>query len=279
MRVLLCNDDGIHASGIASLFDALIDHGGRFGKPFADLIVPVAPLTVQSATGHGITFRQPLITSEIEVNERMSGIAVDGRPADCVKIALAALWPERFGEGSRPDMVISGMNQGANVGINVIYSGTVAAALEAAFLGVPSIAVSLHLGRGKTRYDVAARHARSAIETLLGPDRAGWAAALPPHACLSINIPITESDGPTPPLAICPMNVHGLVDSYARNVNPAGEAYFWSSAGPLEFHATEPGSDVQEIMARHITVTPLKYDLSDHAAIARWRDRLARSGG
>lgn len=274
MNVLLTNDDGIQATGISSLYDALIDHGGAFGGAFADLIVPVAPLTVQSATGHGITFKQPLITREVDVNERMSGTAVDGRPADCVKLAMASLWPERFGKGTRPDLVISGMNQGHNAGINVLYSGTCAAALEAAFLGVPAIAVSLYLGRGRARYDVAARHARRAIEALLGPDRSTWSSVLAPHACLTINIPITESDGPMPPMAICPMNVHGLVDGFARNVNPMGETYFWSSAGPMEFHATEKGSDVQELCAGKITVTPLKYDLTDHGAMEHWRARL-----
>ncbi len=281
MNLLLCNDDGIHAAGIGSLFDALTDHGGRFGRAFANRVVPVAPLTVQSATGHGITFRQPLITTEVDVNERMSGTAVDGRPADCIKLALASLWPARFGTGTRPDLVISGMNQGANVGINVLYSGTVAAALEAAFLGVPAIAVSLHLGRGKTRYDVAAAHARRAIETLLGMSGGKGESkvheVLEPHTCLSINIPITEREGPMPPMAICPMNVHGLVDAFAENTNPLGERYYWAAATPMGFHATEAGSDVQELAAGKITVTPLKYDVTDAARIEYWRKRLARN--
>lgn len=275
MNVLLCNDDGIHAAGIGSLFDALTDHHNTFGRPFADRVVPIAPLTVQSATGHGITFRQPLITTEIDVNERMSGTAVDGRPADCVKLALASLWPKRFGPGTRPDLVISGMNQGANVGINVLYSGTVAAAIEAAFLGVPAIAVSLHLGRGKARYDLAAERARRAIEALLGPARGdAIRAVLEPHTCLSINIPITEREGPMPPIAICPMNVHGLVDAFAENTNPLGERYYWSAATPMGFHATEAGSDVQELAAGKITVTPLRYDMTDAARLAYWRSRL-----
>ncbi|MGD9689832.1 MAG: 5'/3'-nucleotidase SurE [Phycisphaerales bacterium] len=272
MNVLLCNDDGIHATGISSLFDALIDHQGHFGSRLADRILPVAPLTVQSATGHGITFRQPLITREVDVNDRMSGIAVDGRPADCVKLALSALWAERFGKGSRPDLVISGMNEGANSGINVLYSGTVAAALEAAFLGVPAIAVSMNKGRGKPRYDLGARFARAAIDAILGP--APHAAALKPHTCLSINIPLVESDMPMPPISVCPMNVHGTVDAYQKNVNPLGETYYWSAGTPMDFHATEPGSDVQELAEGRITITPLRYDLSDHAMLEAWRARV-----
>lgn len=277
MNILLCNDDGIHANGMAAMFDALINHAGLLGGPLGQVMV-VAPLTVQSATGHGITFRQPLITREVDVNDRMSGIGVDGRPADCVKLALSTLWPARFGRGTRPDLVVSGMNQGANVGINVLYSGTVAAALEAAFLGVPSIAVSLHLGAGKPRYDVAAQHARRAIDRVLAAARAGKQAGTPsgllPGSCLSINVPITEHETPMPGISVAPMNVHGMVDDYIKNTNPLGEVYYWSNGQPMEFHALEPGSDVQALLEGRLTITPLKFDLSDYAALAAWKTRL-----
>ena len=132
MRILLTNDDGIEAPGIRALYDAIQGLGE---------IMVIAPSTAQSATGHGITFDQPLMTQEVVVDDHMPGIAVDGRPADCVKLALRAIWQERYGPGARPDLTISGLNAGANVGINIIYSGTVAAAVESAFLGVPAIAV------------------------------------------------------------------------------------------------------------------------------------------
>ncbi|MCU0689074.1 MAG: 5'/3'-nucleotidase SurE [Phycisphaerales bacterium] len=272
MRILLCNDDGIHAPGITALYDALTGHTpgqGQGQTPLAEVMV-VAPLTVQSATGHGITFREPLMIRHVRVNDRMEGIAVDGRPADCVKLALSELWPARFGPGSRPDLVISGMNIGANVGINVLYSGTVAAALEAAFLGVPSIAVSLHIGRSRPEFDIAAQHARTVIERLIA---LGTGATGP---CVSINIPITEGTGdapapPLPPLRVCPMNTHGMIDAFTRNTNPMGDVYFWSSGTPLEFHATEPGSDVQSLFERCITITPLTHDLTDHTRLAAMR--------
>lgn len=264
MRILLANDDGIHAPGITSLYDAL--------APLGDILV-VAPLTVQSATGHGITFRQPLTVKHLRVNDRMAGFAVDGRPADCVKLAVSQLWPDTYGQGSRPDLVISGMNMGANVGINVLYSGTVAAALEAAFLGLPAIAVSLHHGTTNPRYDVAARHARHFIDRILAhrpPLRAGQ--------CLNLNLPRTEADGPPPPLTVCPMNTHGCIDSYDRRTNPLGETYYWSAGTPMEFHATEPGSDVQSIFAGHATLTPLTFDLTDRAALAVWQADLGTTG-
>lgn len=259
MRILLCNDDGIHAPGIIALHDAL--------KTLGEILV-VAPLTVQSATGHGITFRQPLMTQTVTAAPGMSGIAVDGRPADCVKLGLSSLWPARYGPGSRPDLVVSGMNMGANVGINVLYSGTCAAALEAAFLGVPAIAVSLHHGRSRPDYDTAARHARAGIDQILR------AAALKPHECLNLNIPITESPGPTPPMVVCPMNTHGIVDAFDKRQNPIGETYYWSAGTPMEFHRTEPGTDVEELVKGKMTLTPLRYDLSDEPGIARWRGLL-----
>lgn len=284
MRILLTNDDGIRAPGLAAMYDALTDTSpeapGRFGGPLMDrtegavtrsprsVVQVIAPLMPQSASSHGVTFREPLMVSEETLRPGVNGLAVDGRPADCVKLAISALWPERYGAGTRPDLVVSGMNAGANVGINVIYSGTIAAAIEAAFLGVPSIAVSLHIGKGKPRFDVAAGYARRVIEMLI-------AGGLPaPHECLSVNIPVTEEDGPMPPVRVCPMNTHGLVDQYERRVSPAQNVYYWPSGYGLDFHMTEPGSDVDALLARCITVTPLMYDLTNHAALDRWRQRL-----
>jgi 5'-nucleotidase len=319
MRTLLTNDDGIHAPGIVALFNVLTDTAGEFGGMLGasevalggelarggvsrsprDVVFAIAPLTVQSATSHGVTFHSPLMTKRVRVNERMSGVAVDARPADCVKLAISQLWAEEFGEGARPDLVISGMNAGANCGINVIYSGTVAAALEAAFLGVPSIAVSLHIGRGRTMFDVAAGHARRAIEAVIK-------GGLPrPHECININVPVTEGprdagrggegalapfydndDLPDvwaqagydpramPAIRVCPMNTHGLVDQYERRVSPSGEAYYWATGHGLDFRATEAGSDVELLLKRNITVTPLWYDLTNHAEVERWRGRI-----
>ncbi|MCC6284982.1 MAG: 5'/3'-nucleotidase SurE [Phycisphaerales bacterium] len=305
MRILLTNDDGIRAPGIVALYDALTDAHLGFGGALRDPrtgapaeVFVVAPETVQSATSHGVTFHEPLMTREVTVNDRMKGVAVEGRPADCVKLALSAIWPEIHGPGSAPDLVISGMNAGANCGVNVIYSGTVAAAIEAAFLGVPSIAVSLHLGGGTPLFDAAAGHARRAVERILasGP--------IERHECLNINIPRTESPRPRAPgddlgtrqkpagwdvgrppsegydpraplpVRVCTMNTHGLVDRYERRVSPSGDVYYWSAGDGMAFHGTEPGSDVDLLFSRHITVTPLTYDLTRRGAMQRWVGRL-----
>lgn len=287
MKILLTNDDGLRAPGIQALYEALVDAHGDCDGPIWRNNLPgsprgtveaIAPLTVQSATSHGVTFHEPLMirTELLGWGNRpaMTGIAVDGRPADCVKVAIAALWPERFGAGARPDLVISGMNSGANVGVNVIYSGTVAAAIEAAFLGIPSIAVSLHMGRGVADYRSAAREARRALDLVLAgglPDK---------HACLSINVPRTEAgdqravpDGGYP-IRVCKMNTHGLVDKYEKRTSPGGEVYYWAAGQGLDFHQTEQGSDVELLMQRCTTITPLRYDLTKKSTLAAWRDRI-----
>ncbi|MBX3374595.1 MAG: 5'/3'-nucleotidase SurE [Phycisphaeraceae bacterium] len=260
MRILLTNDDGIDAPGIVALHEALQGLGE---------ILVVAPKTVQSASGHGVTFSTPLLVQQVAVNDEMQGIAVDGRPADCVKLALRSLWGERFGAGSRPNLTISGMNAGANVGINVIYSGTVAAAVESAFLGVPAIAVSLHLGdRNRTCFQRAAQIARSAIDRILRHhiDR---------HSVINVNIPRTEApDAQTPPMRVVEMNVAPGVDGYERRESPSGHVYYWSSGSGMEFAHTAPESDVEALLERYITVTPLTYCLTDHARLRTWQERI-----
>jgi 5'-nucleotidase len=295
MRILLTNDDGIRAPGILAMYEAITDHARKFGGPLdlpaaaqrgitlrspRSTVFTVAPLTVQSATGHGLTFHTPLMVRPTEVElsgeGRMKGLSVDGRPADCVKLAIANLWPDTFGDGSLPDLCISGMNDGANVGINVLYSGTVAAALEAAFLGVPSIAVSMTRGTGKADYAVGAAWCRAGVEAVL---RAG----LPrPHECITINAPATDGtgpdvNGPTPPIRVCAMNTHGLVDKFEKRTSPLGETYYWAAGHGLDFKGTDDGSDVDCLRRGCITVTPLMYDLTRHDTLEAWRARIERA--
>jgi len=268
MKILLTNDDGIHAPGICALHWALTGDGGA-GDALGEVFT-VAPLSVQSATSHGITYHVPLMVEDAEING-VRALAVDGRPADCTKLALTNLWGEEFGVGKRPDLVISGMNAGANCGINVIYSGTVAAAIEAAFLGVPAIAVSLHLDGSAADYEMGARAARRAVDVVLAgglPDR---------HEVLSINIPATEYLEEDTEIVVCPMNTHALVDQYERRETPKGRPYFWSTAHGLDFHSTDAGTDVHALFERKITVTPLSFDLTDHGRLGFWGDRVGRT--
>ena len=204
MRILLTNDDGIHAPGLAALH--------RVIRHLGDVHV-VAPASVQSATSHAITFHRPMATTHEVVaapvkagveEHNFKGIAVDGRPADCVKLAVAELVPQPI------DLVISGMNAGANVGINVIYSGTVAAAREAAFLGIPAIAVSLHLSaESDNDFDTAAAQVKPIIESIV-------ANPLDPHTLLTINLPRTLPGEPPLGVRVVPISTSPLGDPLER---------------------------------------------------------------
>jgi 5'-nucleotidase len=263
MKILLTNDDGITAPGIAALHDALQGLGE---------IVTIAPSTVQSAASHGVTFNAPLLAEEVVVNDRMRGIAVDGRPADCVKVAIREIWHERFGPDTQPDLTISGMNCGANVGINIIYSGTVAAAVESAFLGVPAIAVSLHIGDwSNIHFQRAAQIARATIDRVLATADGG----LEHETVININIPRTESDdAPMPDIRVVGMNAAPGADGYERRVSPQGQVYYWSNGEGMSFTHTAPESDVEALLERYITVTPLTYVLTDHERMRTWDERL-----
>jgi len=249
--ILLTNDDGIRAPGIVALYRELVKLG--------DVHV-VAPETVQSATGHGITLSTPLLTQQVVVENGFTGIAVDGRPADCVKLAVSQLLPRR------PDLVVSGMNAGANVGINVLYSGTVAAAIEAAFLGLPSIAVSLYL-RSEIPLDFArpSRFARQTIEQIV-------AAGLAPGKCVSINVPPLRPGESPAGVRLARQCVRAWADEYERRQDPRGRDYFWNSS-VFRLGQTEEDTDVAALRDRFITVTPLQFDLTDHGTMRDWRDR------
>ena len=248
MRILLTNDDGIQAVGFRSLHAALEGLGE---------LVPIAPLTVQSATSHGITYHDPLFVEDVDVAGRFVGTAVDGRPADCVKLAITTLWEERFGKGERPDLTISGLNSGANIGINVLYSGTVAAAMESAFLGVPSIAVSLLIAdKSATEWSRAAALARIFIDRILD-------LGLESHDVVNLNLPRTETpDLPVPDLRVVPMNTAPLAEHYEHRTSPAGQQYYWEAGTGLNFEHTAAGSDVEAIFEGAATVTPLSFDMT-----------------
>ncbi len=261
MRILLTNDDGIHAPGIVSLHSAISDLGETW---------TAAPLTVQSAAGHGITYTDPLMVEPVQVTPDFQGMAVDGRPADCVKLAIRSLWPEHFGESERPDLTISGMNSGANVGINILYSGTVAAAIESAFLGVPSIAVSLYLrDRTNIYWDRAAAIARVVIDRILAMR------PLTPHEVLNVNLPPIESaNAPIPPIKVVGMNAAPLLEGFERRVSPAGQVYYWAAGEGMQFTSTTKGSDVDVIREGCVTVTPLSYVMTDVDRVQEWKEGL-----
>jgi 5'-nucleotidase len=250
MRILLTNDDGIHAPGLRALRKEL--------RKIGDVIV-VAPAGEQSAVGHSVTLLTPLIIQEVFDEEKtFLGWAVEGRPADCVKLALLELLPEA------PDLVVSGMNAGSNAGINVLYSGTVAAAIEGAFYRQTSIAVSLEYTKPKPLdYARAATYARQVIERIIEhkPE---------PGTLFNVNIPSLEK-GPVKGIRVVPQNVSTYLEEFHRRVDPRGRTYFWTSSN-LECPEPHPDSDVTALADSYITVTPLQFNLTDEALLGRMKD-------
>lgn len=251
MLILLTNDDGIQAPGLIALYRELISLGE---------VHVIAPETVQSATGHGITLTTPLLTQQITVENGFTGTAVDGRPADCVKLAVAKLLPKA------PDLVVSGMNSGANVGINILYSGTVAAAVEAAFLGLAAVAVSLYIKEDVAiDYARAAGFARRAIDQVL-------AAGLPKGQVVSINLPALHSHEEPTGIKVVRQCIRPWADTYEERKDPRGRAYFWNSS-VFTLGNTEEETDVAALRDGYITLTPLQFDMTHYLMLRQWRDR------
>lgn len=246
MRILLTNDDGIHAPGLQALRKEL----QKLGE-----VVVVAPAGEQSAVGHSVTLLTPLIIQEIFDEQRhFLGWAVEGRPADCVKLALLELLPDP------PDLIVSGMNAGSNAGINVLYSGTVAAAIEGAFFKQTSIAVSLEYTKPKPLdFALAASYARRVIEQVL---------AHKPVAgmLVNVNIPSLEK-GPIRGIRVVPQGVAPYLERFDRRVDPRGRTYFWT-AGDLECPDPHPDTDVTALAESFITVTPLQFNLTHTPQLA-----------
>jgi len=240
MRILLTNDDGVYAPGLQALRKELMKIGD---------VTVVAPAGEQSAVGHSITLLTPLLIQEVvDENQQPIGYAVEGRPADCVKLALLELLEEP------PDVVISGLNAGSNAGINVLYSGTVAAAIEGAFFLKTSIACSLEYTKPKPLdFPKAAVYARQVIEQILSHP-------VEPGSLFNVNIPSLEK-GPVRGVRVVPQNIAQYREKYDRRVDPRGRVYFWTGA---DFGCPDPhpDSDVTALAEGYITVTPLQFNLT-----------------
>ena len=252
MRILLTNDDGIHAPGLRAMRAEL--------KKLGEVVV-VAPATEQSAVGHSITLSTPLIVQQVfDESKEFVGWAVEGRPADCVKLALLELLPEP------PDLVVSGLNAGANAGINMLYSGTVPAAIEGASFRQVSVACSQEYTKAAPPdFIPGAGLARRVIEQLL-------AHRPPPGSLFNVNLPSPER-GPVRGIRAVPQNVAPYSERFDRRIDPRGRAYFWSTP---EFGCPEPhpDTDVTALAEGYITVTPLQFDLTHQRQLeemAGWR--------
>lgn len=247
LRILLTNDDGVYAPGLAALRREL----SRYGE-----VVVVAPATEQSGVGHAITIQTPLVVQEVYDGDTCIGWSVDGSPADCVKLACMELLDRP------PDLVVSGVNAGSNVGINVLYSGTVAAAVEGAFFGITAFAISSEFAPHPD-FAGAASHGVAVLRRILRDQ--------PPAGLLfNINIPALHR-GPPKGVRIVPQGVARYAERFERRVDPRGRTYFWAAV-ELVPGCDDRQTDIAAIADRYIAVTPLRFDLTNRTTLEVMRD-------
>ncbi len=241
MEILLTNDDGIFAPGLASIYSRLTGIGD---------VTVVAPAQGQSGAAHSITIHEPLVCNKIEIQGEFTGYGVYGSPADCVKLAIMELHPEPF------DLVVSGINNGANVGINVCYSGTVAAAMEAAFYRIPAVALSLAMS-DKMDFDKATEDCLGVLGKLL---------PLQHGDVINVNIP-PQSEGEPKGVKVVGQSTIGFDEHYVRNKTKEGHTEFKLSGGR---HRHEDRlSDTICLVDGFITITALHFDMTDYETTSR----------
>jgi len=253
MRILIANDDGYLAPGLAALVRACQGLGE---------IVVFAPEQNASGTSNALTLNRPLNIFQAR-GEHVQGFnVVNGTPSDCVHVALTGVL------GHRPDLVLSGINNGANMGDDTLYSGTVAAAMEGYLFDVPAIAFSQAV-KGWGEIDAAADAARAIVEQVL----ASHAAGAPPFL-LNVNIP-NRADAATLPRVVTHLGRRHASEPVIRQINPRGETIYW--IGPAgDARECGEGTDFYAVAQGCVSITPLQVDLTDHAGRGGWAARLQR---
>ncbi len=235
LTILLSNDDGYDAPGLKALADAL--------APIAQLIV-AAPASEQSGTGHGITYREPIMVNRLRRDDDIPWFAITARPATCVQLGLEALVM------NKPDLVISGINRGENLGVVTFVSGTVGAAREAAFGGVAAVAVSMG-GNNIDDYKAAAAYMRRLVEQLQAQKM------IHPGLFLNVNIPPGAAQG-TKGTLITKLSLKVPRNDYEKRISPRGQTYYWNTYQPVT--EDEEGTDVNAFKQGYVTITPLSID-------------------
>jgi len=240
MLILLSNDDGINAPGIRAMHKGL--------KTIGDVVV-VAPEMERSAVGHAITIAHPLRVREVLDHGKKFGFAVDGTPADCVKIGIKALMEKK------PDILVSGVNHGANVATNIIYSGTVSAATEGTILGVPSVALSLATFDRNPDFSVAVKYGLEIVQKVA-------AKGLPRGTLLNVNIPAVE-EKKIRGIKICRQS-HCIFDvAFDKRSDLRGMDYYWQG-GDMNTHDADSSVDIMQLGQGYVTITPIHYDLTNY---------------
>ncbi|MDY7010841.1 MAG: 5'/3'-nucleotidase SurE [Planctomycetota bacterium] len=246
MRILLVNDDGILAPGLSALWSAVADMGE---------VTVVAPETSQSAAGRSLTLHGPVICNHVHVGGQFHGVSVAGRPVDCVKLAIRELMD------SRPDLVLSGINAGENVGVNVFYSGTVSAGAEGALFGIPSVAFSL-AGAGEMDFRRAGRLCRQVLDVLLS-------GSIAPGELVNVNIPALSQSTPRG-VKVVPQSTAAISETYRRENDADGRMIFQLN-DHFEHGPQDTETDVTALAEGFITVTPLMSDMTDHNRLGHFQ--------
>lgn len=242
MRILVTNDDGIDSPGIYALVHAL--------RRLGDVVV-VAPDRQQSAVGHALTVSSPLRVTPFHRDGEMFGYAINGTPADCVKLGISTIIDYK------PDIVVSGINHGANTSLNVLYSGTVSAATEAMFMGIKSMAVSL------TDFSLTADMSAAAEYALLLAARLPEL-DLPADTLLNVNVPAIPRDD-IKGIKVARLSDSIWEDEYLQRVDPMGRAYYWIQG---TYHVRgDADTDDRAVADGWVAVTPIRYDLNNYSAL------------
>lgn len=253
LNILITNDDGIYAEGLLALYRILsCNHR----------VTVVAPDRERSAVGHGITLHRPIRAAQVSFNGKATGWAVSGTPADCVKLAVIELMDRR------PDLAISGINPGANVGINLNYSGTVAAAKEAAIYGIKSMAVSIH-GNQNPHYDAAARFVARVAPLV-------YANGLPGGTFLNINVP-NLPEHQTAGVRVSRQAIDLYEEYFDKRQDPRDQTYYWQGIESIPDFSTKD-ADGAALMENYISVTPVRCDMTDYNALEQIKNWDFKNG-
>jgi 5'-nucleotidase len=240
LKILISNDDGIHAPGIKALAMSMLDLGE---------VYVVAPERNQSATGHAVTMHTPLRSRQVDFfGDKIKAWWVNGTPADCVKLGIENLMPVR------PDLIVSGINMGENLGTDVIYSGTVSAAVEGAIFGIPAIAFSYE-EHGATDMSAAGNVAKEICRRILKE-------GVPRNHIFNVNIPAIKSINEVNGIKICKLGSKIYKNNFEERKDPKGHTYYWL-AGELIHFPDDEETDIYAIKNKFVSITPINIDLTD----------------
>lgn len=246
MKILISNDDGINAKGIRVLTE-------RLARDKEHEVYVVAPDRERSTTGHSLTLHKPLRIQDVEIAGAKAAWSTTGTPSDCVKLAIMELLPVR------PDIVLSGINSGPNLGSEILYSGTVAAAMEGAFMDIPSIAVS-HMYGPQRFYETAAEFIAQLVH--LFPK-----AHLSRRSLLNVNVPCVPVDG-VKGVLMTELGLRLYDDKFEKRMDPRGNVYYWLMGSPIT-EDEEEGSDTWAMLHDLISITPIAFNMTDRAGLKK----------